>query len=99
MTEQAYRMGVAPDALARQLTDGNQLGAVAADVLRGNALSWLAQNARIVDEAGRPVYVGGRRGGRCGRGGRGGNADETADAAETEDGADEGTTDAGADED
>ena len=57
VTEQAYRMGVAPDALARQLTDNNQLAAVAADVLRGNALTWLAENARIADEAGRPVHV------------------------------------------
>jgi len=55
VTEQAYRMGVAPDQLVRQLSDNGQLPAVAADVLRGNALSWLAQHARIVDEAGRPV--------------------------------------------
>ncbi len=58
VTEQAYRMGVAPDLLAQQLSDNGQLPAVAADVLRGNALSWLAERARVVDEAGRPVYVG-----------------------------------------
>ncbi len=99
VTEQAYRMGVAPDALAQQLTDANQLGAVAADVLRGNALSWLAQNARIVDEAGRPVYVGAPdEAADADEADEAANADETADAAETEDGADEGTTDAGADE-
>jgi trigger factor len=57
VTEQAYRMGVAPDQLARQLSDNGQLPAVAADVLRGNALTWLAQQARVVDEAGRPVDV------------------------------------------
>ena len=57
VTEQAYRMGVAPDRLAQQLSDNGQLGAVAADVLRGNALTWLAERARVVDEAGRPVYV------------------------------------------
>ena len=55
--EQAYRIGVAPDQLARQLSDNGQLQAVAADVLRGNALSWLAAHARVVDEAGRPVDV------------------------------------------
>ncbi len=55
VTEQAYRMGVAPDQLARQLSDNGQLPAVAADVLRANALSWLAEHARIADEAGRPV--------------------------------------------
>lgn len=55
VTEQAYRMGVAPDRLAQQLSDNGQLGAVAADVLRGNALTWLAERARVVDEAGRSV--------------------------------------------
>jgi trigger factor len=57
VTEQAYRMGVAPDRLAQQLSENGQLGAVAADVLRGNALSWLAERARVVDEAGRPVDI------------------------------------------
>jgi len=57
VAEQAYRMGVAPDRLAKQLTDNGQLGAVAGDVLRSNALQWLAEKARVVDEAGRPVYV------------------------------------------
>jgi trigger factor len=57
VTEQAYRMGVAPDRLAQQLSDNGQLPAVAADVLRGNALTWLAEQATVVDEAGRPVDV------------------------------------------
>jgi len=57
VTEQAYRMGVAPDRLAQQLSDGGQLPAVAADVLRGNALTLLAERARVIDEAGRPVYI------------------------------------------
>jgi trigger factor len=57
VTEQAYRMGVAPDRLAQQLSDNGQLPAVAADVLRGNALTWLAEQATVVDEAGRPVDI------------------------------------------
>ena len=57
VAEQAYRMGVAPDRLAKQLSDNGQLGLVAGDVLRSNALRLLAERARIVDEAGRPVYV------------------------------------------
>lgn len=57
VTEQAYRIGVQPDQLAQQLTNGNQLGAVAADVLRGNALSWLVERVRVTDEAGRPVEI------------------------------------------
>jgi len=57
VTEQAYRMGVAPDRLAQQLSDNGQLPAVAADVLRGNALTWLAEQATVIDEAGRPVDI------------------------------------------
>ena len=57
VTEQAYRMGMAPDQLAKQLSDNGQLGLVAGDVLRSNALRLMAERARIMDEAGRPVYV------------------------------------------
>jgi trigger factor len=57
VAEQAYRMGVAPDRLAKQLSEDGRLGMVAADVLRSHALRLLAERARIVDEAGRPVYV------------------------------------------
>jgi trigger factor len=57
VTEQAYRMGVTPDRLAQQLSDNGQLPAVAADVLRANALTWLAEQASVVDEAGRPVDI------------------------------------------
>jgi trigger factor len=59
VTEQAYRIGVAPDQLAKQLSDSGQLQAVAADVLRGNALGWLSAHARVTDEAGRPVDISG----------------------------------------
>jgi trigger factor len=57
VAEQAYRMGVSPDRLAKQLSDNGQLGMVAGDVLRTNALALLGDKARVVDEAGRPVYV------------------------------------------
>ena len=57
VTEQAYRLNVAPDRLAKQLSDNGQLPAVAGDVLRGNALTWLAEQATVIDEAGRPVDV------------------------------------------
>jgi trigger factor len=57
VTEQAYRLGVPPDRLAQQLSDNGQLPAVAGDVLRGNALTWLAEHATVVDEAGRPVVI------------------------------------------
>ncbi len=57
VTEQAYRMGVAPDRLAKQLSDQGQLSAVAADVLRSKALTLIAEKATVTDEAGRPVDV------------------------------------------
>jgi trigger factor len=57
VTEQAYRIGMAPDQLAKQLTDNGQLGMVAGDVLRSHALRLVGERARVVDEAGRPVYV------------------------------------------
>jgi trigger factor len=57
VTEQAYRMGVAPDQLARQLTDQGQLSAVVADVLRSKALTLIAERATVKDETGRTVDV------------------------------------------
>jgi trigger factor len=55
VAQQAYRMGVAPDRLAKELTDRGQLGSVVADVLRGKALSLIAERAKITDESGREV--------------------------------------------
>ena len=55
VTQQAYRMGMAPDQLAERLTEQNQIGSVVADVLRSKALARLADRAAITDESGRPV--------------------------------------------
>jgi len=55
ITEQAYRLGVPPDRLARQLTDAGQLSSVVADVLRSKALSLIAERARVTDESGREI--------------------------------------------
>jgi trigger factor len=57
VTEQAYRMGVPPDRLARELSERGQLASVAADVLRGKALTLIAERASVTDESGRPVDV------------------------------------------
>ena len=57
VTEQAYRMGVSPDRLAKELSERGQLASVAADVLRGKALTLIAERASVTDEAGRPVDV------------------------------------------
>jgi trigger factor len=94
VTEQAYRMGVVPDQLAKQLRDNGQLPAVAADVLRGNALTWLAEQVRVVDEAGRTVDLS-TAAGTGGPAAAGAAEDSTAEAGADEDEADED----GADED
>src|SRR5205807_2555946 len=57
VTEQAQRMRVDPSRLARDLTENNQLGAVAGEVLRAKALDVIAQRARVTDEAGHEVDV------------------------------------------
>jgi trigger factor len=57
VAEQAYRMGVPPDRLAKELSDRGQLASVAADVLRGKALTLIAERAAVTDESGRPVDV------------------------------------------
>jgi trigger factor len=57
LTEQAYRMGVSPDRLAKELSDHGQLASAAADVLRGKALTLLAERAEVTDESGRPVDI------------------------------------------
>ena len=57
LTEQAYRIGVSPDRLAQELSDRGQLGSVAADVLRGKALTLIAERAAVTDESGRPVDI------------------------------------------
>ncbi|HTX80772.1 MAG TPA: trigger factor [Streptosporangiaceae bacterium] len=90
VTEQAYRMGVAPDRLAQQLSDSGQLPSVAADVLRGNALTLLAERARVIDEAGRPVYIAATEDGPVQADtGEADEADDDADDRDAED-ADEG---------
>jgi trigger factor len=53
--EQAYRMGVQPDRLAKELADHGQIGSVVSEVLRAKALSLIAERAAVTDEAGRPV--------------------------------------------
>jgi trigger factor len=55
VTEQAYRMGVPPDRLAKDLADRGQLGSAVADVLRSKSLSLIAERAKITDETGRGI--------------------------------------------
>jgi len=55
VTEQAYRMGVPPDRLAKELADRGQLGSAVSDVLRSKSLRLIAERAKITDESGREV--------------------------------------------
>jgi trigger factor len=57
IAEQAYRMGVAPEQLAKEIVDHGHLGAAAGEVLRSKALAFLAEHVKITDESGRPVDV------------------------------------------
>jgi trigger factor len=55
VVQQAQRMGVGPDQLARHLADTGQVNAVVTDVLRSKALDVLLEHAAIKDESGRDV--------------------------------------------
>ncbi|MBO0808209.1 MAG: hypothetical protein J2P32_07900, partial [Actinobacteria bacterium] len=55
--EQAYRMGVPPDRLAKELIDRGQLGVIRAEVVRAKALTMMAERAAVTDDAGRPVDI------------------------------------------
>jgi trigger factor len=57
ITEQAYRMGVAPNQLAQQLTENGQINSVVADVLRSKALTMITEQATVTDETGRSVDI------------------------------------------
>ena len=79
VTEQAYRMGVQPDRLAKELADRGQLGSAVADVLRSKSLRLIAERAKVTDESGRGVDLTQAAG-----------QDEAAEPDEAEDAADGG---------
>jgi trigger factor len=57
IVEQAYRLGVPPDRLAKEIVDRGQLPVAMSEVLRGKALRLLTERVPVTDEAGRPVDV------------------------------------------
>jgi trigger factor len=57
IVEQAYRLGVPPDRLAKEIVDRGQLPLAMSEVLRGKALRLLTERVTVTDEAGRPVDV------------------------------------------
>jgi trigger factor len=58
VTRQAEQMGVAPDQLAQQLVESNQLSFAAAEVLRGKAMNVIAERVTVTDKAGNRVDIG-----------------------------------------
>ncbi|MBO0814288.1 MAG: trigger factor [Actinobacteria bacterium] len=57
IVEQAYRLGVPPDRLAKEIVDRGQLPMAMAEVLRGKALRLLTERVSVTDEAGRAVDI------------------------------------------
>jgi trigger factor len=57
VADQAQRLGIAPEQLAKQLTESGQLGAAVTEVLRGKAATRVVEQVTVTDEAGRPVDV------------------------------------------
>ncbi len=82
IVEQAYRLGVPPDRLAKEIVDRGQLGLAMSEVLRGKALRLLTEQVKVTDEAGRPVDI--QAAAAMGEDGDGGDAEETGEAEEAE---------------
>jgi trigger factor len=57
VADQAQRMGVSPEALARQLTEAGQIGVAITEVLRGKAATIVAERVKVADEAGNEIDV------------------------------------------
>jgi len=57
VADQAQRMGVSPEALARQLTESGQVGVAITEVLRGKAATIVAERVKVSDEAGNEIDV------------------------------------------
>jgi trigger factor len=57
VTRQAEQMGVAPERLAKQLADDGRLPLAAAEVLRGKAMTLIAERVKVTDSAGHEVDV------------------------------------------
>ena len=55
VTSRAEQMGVAPDRLAQQLAESNQLSVAAAEVLRGKAMNVIAERVQVIDKSGHEV--------------------------------------------
>jgi trigger factor len=83
IVNQAYRLGVPPDRLAKEIVDRGQLGVAISEVRRSKALDLLAERAAVTDEAGHAVDVKAIAAEAGGDGEAGsGDADEAEDAGQ-----------------
>jgi trigger factor len=57
VADQAQRMGIAPEFLARQLTESGQVGAAVTEVMRGKAAAVVAERVKVADEDGNEVDI------------------------------------------
>ena len=57
VADQAQRMGIGPEYLARQLSESGQIGAAVTEVLRGKAATLVAERVKVADEAGNAIDV------------------------------------------
>jgi len=57
ITRQAEQLGVAPDRLAKQLSDDGRLSFAAAEALRGKAVNLIAERVKVTDASGHPVDI------------------------------------------
>jgi trigger factor len=57
VADQAQRMGIGPEYLARQLSESGQIGTAITEVLRGKSATLVAERVRVTDEAGNVIDV------------------------------------------
>jgi trigger factor len=57
VADQAQRMGVPPEALARQLTEAGQVSAAVTEVARSKASALLAEKVKVIDSGGTEIDV------------------------------------------
>jgi trigger factor len=57
VADQAQRMGIGPEYLARQLSESGQIGTAITEVLRGKSATLVAERVRVTDEAGSVIDV------------------------------------------
>ena len=57
VADQAQRMGIGPEYLARQLSESGQIGTAVTEVLRGKSATLVAERVKVTDEAGNAIDV------------------------------------------